>query len=349
MGRIINARSPYIIEINETGQIETKIQLFLWNAGNPMPASPTYTMSKKIPATNNPATYYDISPFIQEYIQNYKAPNPTIQSSTPANEWCNVMIKRFKKISTSFIQIGVNAYHFGVNGYGEYFDYSNPDFGNFLKLVYQNDYYNPVNAYNSITVLATAGDYVEYVDLIAGFIQTELITNTGFRDIALVHPAWAQYGNYFQYKNSLGDILYEQKMVPRDWCKYEPIRCDFINKLGGWETTWFYARNNDSLSKTASKYNFMMGEALDYDAVWGTQKTFNTNGVKSITVNTDWVEEEYKLIIEQLLMSERILLNGKESVTLTTQSVELYKSIDTKMINYQLTFDFAFNFINNVI
>jgi hypothetical protein len=138
-------------------------------------------------------------------------------------------------------------------------------------------------------------------------------------------------------------------MVPRDWCKYEPIRCDFINKLGGWETTWFYARSNDSLSKTASKYNFLMDESLDYNPAWGTQKTFNTNGVKSIKVNTDWVEEEYKLIIQQLLMSERIVLNGKQPVTLTTQSVELYKSIDTKMINYELNFDFAFNFINNVI
>jgi hypothetical protein len=349
MSQIINARSPYIIEINEVGQIETKVQLYIWNAGSPMPALPTHSMDKKIPATNNPATYYDIAPFIQEYIENYIAPNPSLVQSTPAKEWCNVMIKRFKKISTSFIQIGVNEYFYGVNGYGEYLEGSNPDLGNFLKLTYDNDYYNPVSPYNSITVFATAGDYVEYVDLISGFIQTELITSNGFKDIALVHPAWALSGNYFQYKNSSGALLYEQKMVPRDWCKYEPIRCDFINKLGGWETTWFYARSNDSLSKTASKYNFLMDESLDYNPAWGTQKTFNTNGVKSIKVNTDWVEEEYKLIIQQLLMSERIVLNGKQPVTLTTQSVELYKSIDTKMINYELNFDFAFNFINNVI
>lgn len=349
MGVIINARSPFIIEIDEIGQIETKVQLFLWNAGNPMPASPTYTLSKKIPATNNPATYYDISPFIQEYIENYMPTNPMQINSTPATEWCNVMVKRFKKISTSFIQIGFPVYHYGVNGYGEYFDGSNPDFGRFLKLVYQENEYNPVEPYNSITVLGTAGDFVEYVDIISGFIQTQFITSSGFKDIALVHPAWAYSGNYFQYKDQFGNLLYEQKMVPREWCKYEPVRCDFINKLGGWETTWFYARTNENMSKTASRYNSLMDASLNYNPTKGTKKTYNTNGSKGLTVNTDWVEEEYKLIIEQLLMSERILLNGKTPVTLTTNSVELFRSIDTKMINYQLSFDYAFNYINDVV
>ena len=64
----INARSPYIVTINETSQIETKLEIYLWNGTGSMPASPQYTLSKLIPSSNSPATYYDVSPFIREYI-----------------------------------------------------------------------------------------------------------------------------------------------------------------------------------------------------------------------------------------------------------------------------------------
>ena len=60
------SRSPYIIEIAETGQTGSKIELFLWTTGS-QPASPQYTLSKKIPASNNIKTYYNISPYTQEY------------------------------------------------------------------------------------------------------------------------------------------------------------------------------------------------------------------------------------------------------------------------------------------
>ena len=60
------SRSPFIIEIDETGQTGSKIELFLWTTGS-QPASPQYTLSKKIPASNNINTYYDISPYVKEY------------------------------------------------------------------------------------------------------------------------------------------------------------------------------------------------------------------------------------------------------------------------------------------
>ena len=53
------ARSPYIIEIDESGQTGSKIELFLWNTGT-QPTDPQYTLSKLIPASNKPETYYNI-------------------------------------------------------------------------------------------------------------------------------------------------------------------------------------------------------------------------------------------------------------------------------------------------
>jgi hypothetical protein len=86
----------------------------------------------------------------------------------------------------------------------------------------------------------------------------------------------------------------------------------------------------------------------NYNTLEGQRKVFNTTAKKSIKVNTDWVDESYKDLLKQLMASERILINNLP-VKLNTKSTELFKSINTKTINYQLEFDFAFNAINNVI
>ena len=57
------ARSPHIIEIAETGQTGSKIELFLWNTGS-QPTDPQYILSKRIPASNQIETYYNISPYV---------------------------------------------------------------------------------------------------------------------------------------------------------------------------------------------------------------------------------------------------------------------------------------------
>jgi hypothetical protein len=88
----IQARSPYIIEIDEAGQTGSKIELFLWNGSGSAPASPTYTLSKLIPSPTNTANYYNISPYIREYIDNTVNPN-VYNTVSPADFDSYVMLK----------------------------------------------------------------------------------------------------------------------------------------------------------------------------------------------------------------------------------------------------------------
>jgi hypothetical protein len=72
------------------------------------------------------------------------------------------------------------------------------------------------------------------------------------------------------------------------------------------------------------------------------------NGKKSIKVNTDWVDESFNLTLKELMLSEKILIDGYPA-KLVTKSTELYNNINTKQINYTLDFDFNYNTINDVI
>ena len=42
----------------------------------------------------------------------------------------------------------------------------------------------------------------------------------------------------------------------------------------------------------------------------GQRKIFNANGSKTIELNTDWVDESYADTIQQLMLSERVLVNS---------------------------------------
>ena len=86
----------------------------------------------------------------------------------------------------------------------------------------------------------------------------------------------------------------------------------------------------------------------NYNTKQGQRHEFNLNGKKSIKVNTDWVDESFNLTLKELMLSEKILIDGYPA-KLVTKSTELYNNINTKQINYTLDFDFNYNTINDVI
>jgi len=346
----INARNPYIVTINETSQIETKLQIFLWNGTGSMPASPTYTLSKKIPSSNNPATYYDVSPYIREYINHDTLQSITsIITATPSSQWCNVGLKLFKKISTSFVQVGSTQTHFGVDGFGYYEEGYNPALGNYLLTSGTYTYnYDLGGEYGWLTLYTGSGNSVKYTNLSTGATTTTGLTNNVWRDIPRVNSSYAAVGNKLEIIDGSSTVLFTATFVPKTECKYTPVQLDFVNKFGAWQREWFFKASNDNLSSENTEYNLMPSTYPNYNLKEGQRQVFNANGKKMIRVNTDWVNESFKEVIQQLMLSERILIN-KKPAKLNTKNTELFKSINTHMINYQLEFEFAYDVINSVV
>ena len=346
----INARNPYVVTINEASQIETKLQIFLWNGTGSMPASPAYTLSKKIPSSNNPATYYDVSPYIREYINHNTLQSITTTiSATPSNQWCNVGLKLFKKVSTSFVQVGSTQTHFGVDGYGYFEDGYNPNLDNFLLTQGTYTYsYDLTGEYGWLTLYTGSGNSVKYTNLSTGATNTTGLTNNVWRDVPRVYAPYAAVGNRLEIIDGSGDVLFQSTFLPKEECKYTPVKVDFVNRFGAWQREWFFKASNDSLTVENTEYNLMQATYPNYSQYEGQRAIFNANGKKSIRVNTDWVSESYKEVIRQLMLSEKILI-GEKPAKLNTKNTELFKSINTKLINYQLEFEFAYDVINSVV
>jgi hypothetical protein len=122
----------------------------------------------------------------------------------------------------------------------------------------------------------------------------------------------------------------------------------FVNKLGGWNYFNFFKASFNSINVKNSDYALMQKE-VDYDYRKGQTKPFNINGNGSIKVNSGWVTEDYFEWIQDMMLSDTILLNPQTPVVIKTMSMDKKTSLQDKTINYTLDFDFSNKLINNIV
>jgi len=341
----IFARSPYLIRIAEATQNGSKLELFL--SATTFSVSPQYTLSKLIPASNNLETLYDISPYIREYIRFAScSAGGNAAVTNPTTERVNVQLKLYKLVGATYTQVGATQTHIAFDGYTYYESGYNFDLGNY-GLDAGNYYYNPTSDAGKIRVTTGASFTARYTNLSTAVVTSLAVASSTF-NIPRVRTANVNEGNKVEILNGASAVQATWYFYPQEECKYTPVIIDFVNKYGAWQREFFFKASNDTLSVENTEYNLLQTDSFNYNTLEGQRKVFNANGKKSIKVNTGWVYENWKDVLKQIMLSERILIDNKPA-KINSKSTELFKSINTKQINYSLEFEFAFDVINSVI
>jgi len=354
----IFARSPFIIEVNELGQSGSKIELFIYKFGATPPTLPTYTLSKLIPASNNLQTLYNIAPYLKEYLAHPSVPNNynTNNSYTNINEYVLCNVKRYKKVGINYILLNTTTYY-AYDGFGYYNENFNPqhtdihlDEGNyyFFSDINNNPSVNPLEVAGTITAYLEAGSSVKYTDFNTGAVNVNSILTTRHYNLFRVFPTSYLNGNKVQIYDNTTALIWEANFYPIEECLYTPVTIDFVNKYGFFQREYFFKASFENLNTQTTEYNFMQPVMPNYSDLLNQRQTFNTNGLIGYRINTGWVDEVYSETMQQILLSERILLDNKP-VKLKTQSLNKEKNINNKKINYSLEIESSTDLINNVI
>jgi hypothetical protein len=351
--RRIFARSPYIVEIDVAGSSETRVDLYIWQGEyQDIPGSPQYVLSKKVPATNQTRTLYNIAPYILEYIQN--TIQPIWDNVIPAtiDQWCHVRIVRYYNNN---VLIDFRDYY-AYEGYGYFQNGYNPDLGaiHLDQGTYQ---------YHSNLVSTALGDLPNYyptnfkiesgLDYAIEYINIVTNVSTGlnalnfdeiYNAVSVIETNFEQ-GNIVRiYKD--GIPIWESKFVPVNECKYEVIPIDFVNRYGSWQREYFFKASKQNITTTRTEFAFLNANPFPpYNTNLPTKKHMNINGAQRTMVNTGWVDESFGDIVTQILLSERIYIDN-EPHKVVTESFEKFKNLNNKTINYQLEFETAFNILN---
>ena len=360
------SRSPFIIEIDETGQTGSKIELFLWTTGS-QPASPQYTLSKKIPATNNINTYYDIAPYVKEYYTFGKWDNDAaiyFDVDISTNYIVNYVVKKYKEVSGTDTLLTPNVTGQFMNGYSEYMEGQNRVMQDVLldegTYFYNYDADIPTSQGNALAgsfdVEMEVGETIRYTNLSTAATQDYVATSAGVKSFGRVYTGWNLYGNKVEKLNTGSNVIWTAKFKPVCEPKYKPVVIDFVNKYGSWSRIYFLKANKRNVTVKADKYK-LNPQALPYSPTQdgGQIHEFNKTGSESIRLNTGWVNDNYAEYLQQLLLSENVTLLDYDynqfynPVNVQTQSLEKQTGLNNGMMNYELTFDFAYDLINNVV
>jgi len=358
------ARSPYIIEISETGQTGSKIELFLWNTGS-QPANPQYTLDKKIPASNNIKTYYNISPYVKEYFTFTTFQNiyNTYDTAINTEYLVQYAVKKYKEVSGTFTLLSTETGQF-MDAFGYYMQEPNPV--NFTKVGLDSGtyFYNydgderPNSAWSMPgTIDANIIDssyFIRYINLRTNVNTDIAYSASGIRTFPRVHDTNLADGNILRLMSNT-NVQYEAFFKPVCEPKYTPVVIDFINKFGSWARIFFQKAKTRNIEVKTDSYKANPSTIPYTPTAQGQVKEFNTTGKETITLNTGFVNDGYAEYIQQLLLSEKVTLldrdaNGQyEPVIVKSKSLKKQTGLNDGTMNYTLDFEFAFDMINNVI
>lgn len=368
--KLFNCRSPYIVSINNgSTQIATKLDILLWRVGDLESNAVTKTIEKTKYSQTQYVNYYNISPFVYDYIDTF---NPM-----ELNFAWNVKIVKYSDTGAGYEDID-NEYLVATNGYNSY---DNPNYDYSTSMAVLANYGSEVNYYyNSNTIpeidfvidfSATTSDYqiryntTAFVDDNYEIYTTDVnYINDGLtfqdRKPMIVAPddgvIISTEFSIFRIEGIKSYLIFRSNLIPDCEQKYNPFALEFVNRLGGKQTMTLFKNSTQSIEVKGSDYNtntFTNGYPL-YDEYLGQKRTFNKNGTKTIKCNTGWFKESDNINIQDVFLSENLFLKSADAtinsaVVLKNSSQQFKTHLNDKVINYELEFEVASSLINNVV
>lgn len=357
MSNFIFARSPFLIDINEPNMIGSKIDVFI-GTGMSLPMFPTYMLSKNSPSATNPRTVYNISPFIREKINHnvYQSTYNVFGGNAPTSQFSKVRVVRYNKTVSGMSILDTTDY-IALDGYGFYEEGYNPQLVPYF-LPQGTYYYNydvnadfatePLTRCGHLNFEGDNGYYVRYTNLNSGSVFTSTILQYGIKETPRVYSPNYADGNLVELFDDSNVLIATWYFRPIVECRYTPVVVDFVNKFGSWQREWMFKASFEQHEVKTTPYNLLQSNSVNYSVNQGQRRDFNINGQESIKVNSGNVNEIYYSTLLDLVLSERIMVNGKPAV-IKSKSIAKLKDVNTKTFNYSLEFEYAFNTINNVI
>ena len=136
-----------------------------------------------------------------------------------------------------------------------------------------------------------------------------------------------------------------------DCSKHDSIRFFFMDKLGSYLPITFNKVSKNNITNTRSNYRQNYG---NYDATanaWGYTTydrgniTYDLVSKEVVTCTSDWMNEDGVSMVTSMLNSPIVYIqdaNGDYvAITITTNSYEVKKTVNDKLINYTISFEYA--------
>ena len=276
-----------------------------------------YSITKN--AINN-VVVFDISEIARDYIEHsfsQSNPSSTIAISTTLTQYTGL-----NGTGTATALSAVSDV--GFDGYGEFSEGINPTLPSSNTLQSNTDIYLPPNTASYIPRNDLSGKYT-----IASTVADGTVIGVGLPSI------------YFTVHRVCDT-------------KFGSTKVTFVNKFGALQEMYFFFKQQETVNVSSENYKSNLVTNTDpatYDITRHQVSTYNVNAKEAISLNTPFVADNYNLALEELLLSEHIWLT-KDGTTYPiapkTKSLQKKTSVNDRLVQYTMEFEYAFDKINNI-
>jgi len=377
----INTRSPYWVNINETGISYAILKLYVYtgNSSN-VPTEPTYQIRKSVLSGQDNA-YFEVSELVRDELD-------TVFDGDYNGQAVWVMMETFA-YDVDGDEIGNdNETIIAFDGYS-YFEEQGADENNImitnreLFVLEDNTFrlpiYTGLNAptiifYKDGEIIASekfsydqdSSNQIKYISIYGDDANwdtfEERVMEDGGVDFENSVCLQSFFNNYsigavdkIEVSGS-GQKIQTIKVNVLEECKYEPKKVTFINKFGALQDMYFFKKavKNMTVEKESYKSN-ILNSNMQYSRSSHVNKNFNIVGKESITLSSGFLSEEYNEVFKQMMLSEKVwVTNVKEGVeqvlpiNVTTSDMTYKTSLNDKLVEYTIEFENSYDTINNI-
>ena len=201
---------------------------------------------------------------------------------------------------------------------------------------------------NFIATQSTANAAVLYQFIPVGYQNLEDQSfNTSIRPSTQANLAYYAI-NVFD--NSGDYITKTYRFDIADCSKYTPIQLAWVNSLGAWDYYTFELASIETLNIqretiTTNYGNWNAGANFTYSQYERGEMVTKIQADKEYTVNSDWLDDEYFVWLQELLMSKDVYYCNSDGtfnpIILTDNSYEIKNSLNKKLNSLTLKFKLA--------
>lgn len=139
-----------------------------------------------------------------------------------------------------------------------------------------------------------------------------------------------------------------------DECKYPAYKITFLNRYGALQDLWFFKKRTDEFSVQKEQYNktrlSIEGSGVIFNPNHHESNLLDISANRTFRMNTGFISEDHNEVINELMATEFCWLTDGEVVPVkpTTSSMSRKTVLNDKLINFEVEFEYANSYIQNV-
>ena len=320
-----------------------ELSLYIWEGLiTNQPTTAQYIINKSVIDTQTNITV-EIAELVRDYLEITF--NDDYLSQT---RWVRAVVDYFDEADEPYTYSNPQVFDFvATDGYGYFEDGTNPELSRNV-LISADNIYLPENTIGKLPIFAEGVGKVN-IDS----VDTQ-ITDNGNTNQKIQYVTIPQNSSTIRVYDTDDTTLLKTISVTNQ-CepKYTPYKVTFINKFGAFQDLYFFKKTVETTNVTDEtfKRNIVSNATSTYSTSEGQQQRYNINSKSSLSMNTGFVKEDMNQTIEELYFSENVWIRyeGKTlPVIPTSKSLQYKTSLNDKLINYTIDFEFAFDKLNNI-